>query len=148
MDSLRQIKYACLKTICIFYSIVRNQYQKDISKTILFIPQIIDSDTSLNRYVNNKKPHIPLFLRTRHLYSLDKLVEVIYKKQDDISWVDFQLCYIDSSVSIFIVELVCLNKREESIKYHLCWSECLLTKPPQNAPLLVKILSIFFSFHG
>ena len=129
----------CLKTISVFNSFMRSQYHIINSKFILFIPQIINDSERSNYYVNNKSSHIPLFLKYRHKISLNKLVLLIYKQQERISWVDFRLCYSGTDCLIFIAELVYFNKEDDNINYHLCWPDSLITNGDQHIPLALRL---------
>lgn len=125
MDSHEIIKYNCLKTIVSFYSILKEEYNKQIPKRIIFIPVYIDKTRRSNFYVNNKKRLLPLFCILKRKVALSSLVQNIYRHQHMISWVDFHVYHCDTRRIILFVEMVCLNKTTESLNYHIYWAQDL-----------------------
>ena len=125
MESLGTIRYYCLKTISVFYSYVENKYKKECSKALFFIPVFINDSKRSKRYVYNKATMSPLLLRYHPKIRMNKLVSIIYRNQANISWVDFKPIVLNK-VSVFIVEMVCLNKTDNKLKYHLSWSDSIM----------------------
>ena len=50
---------------------------------------------------------------------LDELVNLIHKYQNKISWVDFMLCPTETNISVYVVDLVCLNKIDNKLNFHI-----------------------------
>jgi len=121
MASLEVIKYDCLKTISIFLSQVRNHRGKEISKSFIFVPQFIHEDQQSYLFIRNNPRLLLFYVLFKKKTTLNGLTKIIYCHQNDISWVDFRLCKYNSILSIFVVELVCMNKKNDDLNYHLYW---------------------------
>ncbi len=118
MQSLDSIKKTCIKTLDNFHTLLKEKYQRDISTEYFFVPKFINDTNQPNNYANNKSDYFSMILYSEKI-DLDELVNLIHKYQNKISWVDFMLCPTETNISVYVVELVCLNKIDNKLNFHI-----------------------------
>lgn len=107
-----------METLYAFMSSIKEYNKQEIPTKCHFFTQIIDDSAHTKQYIENKTERRRILVRTKPS-DLDELVHIIYENQDKISWVDFYLYSIDIDTATYIVELVCLNKYNDEINYHV-----------------------------
>lgn len=118
METLYSIKTKCKGTLDNFHTLLKEKYQKDISTEYFFVPQFINDTNQPNNYANNKSDYFSMILSSEKI-DLDELVNLIHKYQNKISWVDFMLCPTETNISVYVVNLVCLNKIDNKLNFHI-----------------------------
>ena len=122
MQSLDSIKISCMKTLDNFHTLLKEKYQRDISTEYFFVPKFINDTNQANNYINNftnnKSDYFSMILSSEKI-DLNELVNLIHKYQNKISWVDFMLCPTETNISVYVVQLVCLNKIDNKLNFHI-----------------------------
>lgn len=128
MESLDLIRDMCLKALSGFHSVVEEQHNKKVSTRYLLIPHFIrnDKDESHSSCYPNVRRKYLFWLKYFSILpfskkmNVDGLARLIYDNQMDISWVDFMFLSAEKNLTVYIVELVCLGKKEGSkLNYHI-----------------------------
>lgn len=123
MESSDTIKVKCMEMISNFRAALKEQFHREISTEDCFVPHFINDDADLNQsaYCLYTRPdYLSTALSAENRLDLDSLVSLIYDNQNKIAWVDFLLLSSsDNDISVYAVELVCLNKVKTEIKFHI-----------------------------
>lgn len=122
MESVEVIREACDRVLRGVRESFISSYKTVISPSYCFVPLFVDDSEQSLLYIQNKKQMRKKYVHNNHKMTLEELVQVIYDNQDKISWVDFVFyAAYYNEYTIYIVELVCLNKIEDKLKYHASW---------------------------
>lgn len=124
MESLDSIKNSCLETLSSFHTVLKEQFHKEISTTSLFIPHFIKCERDTEKsscHPHVRAKYLSKLSSNKRIIDLDRLSRLIYDNQNTISWVDFMLLSSEKENTVYVVELVCLNKEENKLDFHLAW---------------------------
>lgn len=125
MESLDSIKNSCLETLSSFHTVLKEQFHKEISTTYSFIPHFIKRDRDTEKssdYPHIRAKYLSQLSSNKKIIDLDRLSRLIYDNQNKISWVDFMLLSSEKENTVYVVELVCLNKKENKLNFHIACS--------------------------
>lgn len=118
MHTIQSIILSCEDILKQCITAFNNSHHTEVCPTLLFIPQIIDNSIQAKKYINNKKTQQTILATKEKKMNLDELAKIIYESRNMVSWIDFYLYSSESNYTLFIVELICLNKSSENICYH------------------------------